>query len=277
MIKKIILVYISILLTFSVQATNSYDKELSNFDDWKTIKELKESIDYLDRANAELDENFKNLDIDYEVKRFLRTNLNDNELKNVRYLISVFNTNKSKIESDITSKLKNKQTIVDEKKSLVEEKRKFFNWLIPYINVEFDDEYLNYIKVNVQIFTEKKSTDLDTKKEILNNKVWAIETKIQEHRNYINENMKKLIESKLEEKLINLSNNDTFKALSKDSKVKVLNKTIEKIAQKLDKLKINNSTNTWTLSKFWSDLMDKKVQTFIIAMSKLEDFRDTFR
>ncbi len=277
MIKKILLVYITILLTFSIQTTNSYDKELSAFDDWKTIKELKESIDYLDKANSELDDNFKNLDIDYEVKRFLRSNLNDNEFKNIRYLISVFNSNKAIIEAEIVSKLKNKQSVVEEKKALVEEKRKFFNGLIPYINAEFDDEYLNYIKANVQIFTEKKWNDIDTKKEILSNKVWALETKIQEHRNYINENIKKIIETKLDEKLKNLANNPTFKALNKDQKVKVLNKTIDKIKQKLDRLVNANSSNTWSTSKYANDIYDKKIQTFLIAVSKLEDFRDTFR
>ncbi|MDP2395453.1 MAG: hypothetical protein Q8S84_02890 [bacterium] len=48
----------------------------------------------------------------------------------------------------------------------------------------------------------------------------------------------------MDEKLKNLSNNETFKALSKESKVKVLNKTIDKINQKLDKLKNSNISNT---------------------------------
>lgn len=278
MIKKLLLVYITILITFNYQSTNSYDKELSTFDDWKTIKELKESIDILDKANSELVEDYKDLNIDFEVKKFLRTNLSELELSNLKNTISIFNTNKLRIENDISNKIKNKLSVVEEKKSLIEEKRKFFNWLISYINSEFNNDYLNYIKENVQIFIEqKKQNNLEIKKEILNSKLWVLETKIQEHKNFINENIKKIIESKLDEKLKNLSNNETFKALSKESKVKVLNKTIDKINQKLDKLKNSNISNTWTISKYANDIYDKKVQTFMVAMTKLENFRDTFK
>ncbi|MDP2090962.1 MAG: hypothetical protein Q8K30_05200 [Candidatus Gracilibacteria bacterium] len=278
MIKKLLLVYITILITFNYQSTNSYDKELSTFDDGKTIKELKESIDILDKANSELVEDYKDLNIDFEVKKFLRTNLSELELSNLKNTISIFNTNKLRIENDISNKIKNKLSVVEEKKSLIEEKRKFFNGLISYINSEFNNDYLNYIKENVQIFIEqKKQNNLEIKKEILNSKLGVLETKIQEHKNFINENIKKIIESKLDEKLKNLSNNETFKALSKESKVKVLNKTIDKINQKLDKLKNSNISNTGTISKYANDIYDKKVQTFMVAMTKLENFRDTFK
>lgn len=279
MIKKILYVGIIVLTTLSYHVTNSYDKELSIIDEWKTIKELKESIDYLDKANSELDEDFKNLNIDYEVKKFLRSNLSNSELSNIKYLISVFNYNKLKLETEIANKIKNKISVTEDKKSLIEEKRKFYNWLIPYINSLYNDKYLEYIKNDVQIFSEQKSlsNNIEAKKEILNNKVVILETKIQEHRNYINENIAKIIESKLDEKLKNLANNEIFKWLSSESKVKVLNKTIDKISQKLEKLKNLNSTSTWTVSKYSNQLFDKKVQTFLIAVNKLEKFRDSFK
>lgn len=279
MIKKLLYVGIIILTTLSYQITNSYDKELSIIDEWKTIKELKESIDFLDKANSDLDEDFKSLDIDYEVKKFLRTNLSNSDLSNIKYLISVFNSSKFKLETEIANKTKNKLSVTEDKKALIEEKRKFYNWLIPYINSQYNDKYLEYIKYDIQIFSKQKnsSNDIESKKEILNNKVVTLETKIQEHRNYINENVSKIIESKLDEKLKNLANNDTFRWLSSESKVKVLNKTIDKITQKLEKIKNLNSTSTWTVSKYSNELFDKKVQTFLIAVNKLEIFRDSFK
>ncbi|MDP2395452.1 MAG: hypothetical protein Q8M44_00695, partial [bacterium] len=72
-------------------------------------------------------EDYKDLNIDFEVKKFLRTNLSELELSNLKNTISIFNTNKLRIENDISNKIKNKLSVVEEKKSLIEEKRKFFN------------------------------------------------------------------------------------------------------------------------------------------------------
>ncbi|MDP3380482.1 MAG: hypothetical protein Q8S84_02895 [bacterium] len=81
----------------------------------------------MDKANSELVEDYKDLNIDFEVKKFLRTNLSELELSNLKNTISIFNTNKLRIENDISNKIKNKLSVVEEKKSLIEEKRKFFN------------------------------------------------------------------------------------------------------------------------------------------------------
>jgi hypothetical protein len=119
-------------------------------------------------------------------------------------------------EKLLSDKLKKNLQVIDEKKALIEEKRIFFNSLIPYINSQYNDKYLEYIKIDAKIFNEQKniSTDIIVKKEILNNKVVKIESKIQEHKDYINKSIQAIIENKLDEKIINLRNNESFKVLS---------------------------------------------------------------
>jgi hypothetical protein len=79
---------------------------------------------------------------------------------------------------------------------------------------------------------------------LLNNKVEVIETKIQEHKDYINENIKKVIETRLDEKIKKLSENEAFKILNHDSKIKVLEKTIVKIKIKLQNLELSSTVFT---------------------------------
>ena len=53
----------------------------------------------------------------------------------------------------------------------------------------------------------------------------------------------KVIETKLDEKITNLNQNETFKVLNTESKIKVLNKTIDKVKLKLNDLEDSNNLN----------------------------------
>ncbi len=271
-----------VLITISFYSTtNSYDNGLDFNVDWKTIKELKENIDYLDKVYVELDNDLKNLNTDNELKTYLRNDLTIVELNQITNLINIYNSNKSKIENELYQKAKEQKIVIEEKKALLEEKRKFYNWLIPYIINEYKDKYIEYIKVDAKIFNEQKdiSTKIIAKKEILNTKVVNIEWKIQEHKDFINENINKIMETKLDEKIKNLNNNETFKLLNIESKKKILNKTILKIKEKLENIKnMNLSTNSsWLIVKKDTNLYDKKVQIFLIAISKLETFKESIK
>jgi hypothetical protein len=178
--------------------------------------------------------------------------------------------------------------VVVERRLLLEEKRKLYSWLIPYINIRYKAEYLDYIRTDAKIFNEQKdvSTDIISKQEILSNKVEIIENKIQEHKDYLNESIKIVIETKLDEKITNLNQNETFKVLNTESKIKVLNKTIDKVKLKLNDLEDSNNLNwSWALNNSWtwiivnsnSNILDKKIQTYYIAVEKLEEFRNSLK
>lgn len=249
-------------------------------DEWKTIKELKENINELDKTENELSIELDLLNTDYKLKGFLRNDLTLVELNKIRFLVGEYDINKNNTELEIINKIKERLPIIEEKKILLEEKRKLYSWLIPYIDPTFKDDYINYIKWDAKIFNEQRDieTDIIIKREILSNKVDIIETKIQEHRDFIDESIKKVIESRLDEKIQNLNNNPTFQILNDDSKNKVLEKTIRKIKIKLQNLE-NSQSSTWSgiLLKPNTNTLDKKIQTYNIAVEKLETFKNNIK
>lgn len=281
MLKKFFYLIVAIFAIMSFQFTNASENGLDFSDDWKTIKELKESIDVLDRASLELDQELVDLNADYELKSYLRTDLSLVEINKIKILVANFNRTKTQMEDLLQEKAKKMLAVVEDKKAVIELKRSFYNSLIPYINYEYNNEYLEYIKTDAKIFSEQKDLSLDivAKKEILSNKVEKIEWKIQEHKDYINKSLSIVIEKKLDEKVSNLANNESFKVLSSESKRKVLDKTIAKIKDKLNQIIKTNKTisGTGTSIKINTDLFDKKVQTFQIAVDKLQYFRDSIK
>lgn len=281
MFKNLFLTLLAIIAFWFYSTTNSFDIELVFLDDWKTIKENIKEINTLDKENSELNSELSELNTDYRLKTFLRSDLTILELNKIRRIVATYNTNRSRIELVLFQKAKSLVPVIKEKKLLLEEKRIFYSGLIPYINTEFKNDYLEYIKWDAKIFNEQKdlTTDILAKKEILNNKVEILETKIQEHKDFMNETLKKVIESKLDEKINQLNSNERFLSLSSTSKIKVLDKTIVKIKIKLENLKNPNiETDSWeVLVVPTNSLLDKKIQTFLIAVEKLEDFRDSIK
>ncbi|MFK7780411.1 MAG: hypothetical protein QM490_04745 [Candidatus Gracilibacteria bacterium] len=242
--------------------------------------ELKENIDDLDKIDIELSNDLETLNTDYELKSFLRKNLILIEFNRIRLLVREYNTNNTRIELELFTKAKSLLPVIDERRLLLEEKRKFYSGLIPYIDGDFKEEYLKYIERDAKIFNEQRDieTDLIIKKEILNNKVEIIETKIQEHRDFINESIRKVIETRLDEKIQNLNNNEAFQILSHESKIKVLDKTIEKVEIKLQNLEDSIIiTGSGILLETTPNALDKKIQTYKIALEKLEKFRDSLK
>ncbi len=260
--------------------SNSYYDELAILDSSKTIKELKENIYVLDQEDNRLDNDLKILNTNYELKNFLRKDLTLVESGKIRILVQNYITNKNRIELALFENAENWLPVLEERKLLLEEKRMFFSWLIPYIDWDFKNKYLEYIKLDTEIFNEQSDveTDIIQKKEILNTKVENIESKIQEHRDFINENIKKVIEQRLAEKIQNLSENESFQKLKSNLKVKVLNKTISKIKIKLENLEKKDIDQTfWLEIELSSSVLDKKIQTYNIALNKLEEFRDSIK
>ena len=114
---------------------------------------------------------------------------------------------------------------------------------------------------------EKKDikAEVNRKKEILETKVKLIKEKIIEHNINLNENLKKTIENKLNEKLENLKNNEKFKFLKRETKQRVIEKTIIKV-----KIKINNLENE--ITKTVATM--KKIEIYMIVLERLEKFKN---
>ncbi len=276
MVKKIfnILFVITLLLFFS---TNSYAWELSILWTGKTIKELNNSIKILDNEKNKIENDFSELNTDLKLKTFLRKNISRFEFNKIKELVINYNKNEKELNEKLLLEAKKWLDIKNTRKKLLENKRFFYNWLIPFININHKKEYLEYIKRDAELFKKKNiiSVDIEVKKDILDNKVSRIESEIKKHKDYINKSIKNIIDTRLEQKINNLKNNDWFKFLSNESKVKVLEKTIRKI-----KIKLSNYTNKINLSWTWINQentnIDNKLETYKIAIEKLENFKNIY-
>ena len=276
MVKKIfnILFVITLLLFFS---TNSYAWELSILWTGKTIKELNNSIKILDNEKNKIENDFSELNTDLKLKTFLRKNISRFEFNKIKELVINYNKNEKELNEKLLLEAKKWLDIKNTRKKLLENKRIFYNWLIPFININHKKEYLEYVKRDAELFKKKNIifVDIEVKKYILDNKVSRIESEIKKHKDYINKSIKNIIDTRLEQKINNLKNNDWFKFLSNESKVKVLEKTIRKI-----KIKLSNYTNKINLSWTWINQentnIDNKLETYKIAIEKLENFKNIY-
>ena len=231
---KIINIFL-VVITFCFSFASSYWFDGDFLWSWKTIKELKENINFLDKKNNELNNDFAELNTDYKLKSFLKKRLSKLEFFKIKHIVFVYNTNKKEINNRLINNSKNNISIINERKELLEEKRKFYNWLIPYINSDFKNDYLEYIRRDAKIFNQQNviSSDIIIQKEKLNTKVNRIESEITRHKEYIKDSVNNIIESKIDWKINKLKTNKSFILLRNKSKIKVLDKTIKKIKIKL--------------------------------------------
>jgi chaperonin cofactor prefoldin len=274
--------HFSILIFFILLSiTNSYANELVFWGTWETIKELKQSIDILDKKNDILENDLKDLNADYKLKSYLKKDLNIYQFRLIRKIVWKYNEDTKIIENEMILDAKIWTWAIDNRRRLLEVKRVFYKWLIPYINKNYKSEYLDYIKKDAIIFNKQNivKTDIVIKKDLLESKVSRIETKILEHKKYIDNSIKNIIETRLDEKISNLASNPSFIDLSDESKVKVLNKSIDKIKAKLENIEKSNwKYSSWILitTNISDDVLLKKIQTYDIAISKLETFKNKF-
>lgn len=276
--KKILFKFLVFITICLLNITNSYADELDFLGTWETIKELKQSIQTLDKVNIELKNDFNELNTDLKLKSFLRNDLSVIEFQTIKTIVWNYNTNNQIIEEELLTNAKKQIPVIEERKELLEQKRLFYNGLIPFINIDLKKEYLEYIRRDAEIFNKQNiiSIDIEVKKEILDTKVTRIEWEIIKHKEFIRDSVREIIEERLDLKITNLMENETFIVLNNDSKIKVLEKTIRKIKIKLQNLE-NSRVVTWTwitTKDLNSNTLENKIDTYKIAVTKLEEFKD---
>lgn len=259
-----------------ISITESYANDLVFDDESKTIRELKENIEELDKNKDELIIKSKDFSPDSLLKSYFRDDLNSKDLTNLKVIIDDYNKDRRRLELELNKLSKELKTTTNIKIKLLEEKKDLYKRLTPFIKVDNYKDYLKYIKADTSLYSEKKEIDSDIirKQEIINNKVEVLEERIKRHKSYLEDNLRMLVEKKLEEKISQLSENPWFASLTTENKIKVLNKTILKIQWRIDTIKeINTITESWIYS--WSS-NEKKIEIYNITLEKLREFKLTF-
>lgn len=272
---KNILTFFVVFIMFFTTKSNAFDLVFN--DEAKTIRELKENIEWLDKEKNDLYLKLKDFAPDQTLTWFFRDDLSLEELQKLKSIVETYNQNKKSLEAELYEKSKNLLDTSDIRVKLLEEKKELYKKMTTYIKVEYYQSYLEYIKSDTVIYSERKVIDSDIyrKQEIINNKVNVLEEKIREHKSYLEDSLKKLVEQTMDEKITFLSKNKSFSALENKEKILILDKTIFKISNNIESLKNQNLLND--ISAFVKVNNDKKIEIYNIVLKKLETFKNTFK
>ena len=268
--KKLLL----IISVFYILLWNICSAETGEIIKDKSIKEIKNDINklYIDRNNInnELtiltqDNNF----ISYLVKKwYFKTNISKDELKNIESLVKNYNQTYNNINQRLLDKSKNLEDISIEKKLLLELKKDLYQNLISFIKQDKFKEYINFIKWDASIL--KRDNDvkyqLIQNKEILTTKVTKIEERIQKERKILSESLKEKVSNKIDQQILQIQDNPKFIWLSIELQAKVINRTIENVAKKIESTKKLVSNDT---------ILEQKIEIYELLHSKLTDYYQT--
>lgn len=272
MLQKVLLF---ITLSILCLSTKSYANDLVFSDSTKTIRELKENIEGLDKAKEDLYLKLKDFAPDQKLRSYFRDDLSLLDLENMRSIIDEYNKNKQELEKELQERSKQLLDTSMVRKNLLEEKKELYKKLTSFIKTNEYSNYLEYIKSDTTIYFERKEIDSDIyrKQEIINTKVNILEEKIKEHRIYLEESLQRLVESKMDERLELLNQNKSFALLKNKQKIEVIEKTIEKAQILINELSIQNINDTNSISIN----NRKKIEIYKVVVNKLEEFKKKFK
>lgn len=270
MLKKL---FFYVTLFVFILSTKSYADDLVISDTTKTIRELKENIEWLDKAKEDLYIKLKDFAPDQKLKSYFKEDLNLVDLENLRITIDEYNKNKNILERELQEKSKQILDTTEIRKELLEEKKELYKNLTKYIKVDQYENYKEYIKSDTAIYSERKEIDSDIyrKQELINTKVNILEEKIKEHRTYLEESLQRLVEWKMDEKLEFLSKNKNFANLKNEEKVLVIDKTIIKTQTLITEFQNEDLVTSSNLNN------TKKIEIYNIVLNKLKEFQLSFQ
>lgn len=219
---------------------------------WETINELKQSISMLQEKQKEIYIINPDLSSIDDIKIFLKTDLTNEQLEEVNKIIWEYSKYKENIKN-----VENYQSL------LLAKKREIYKNLTIYVNEDKLNNYLEYIKSNLE--TVKKDIDLKTeilkKQEILEAKVDAIKDKIKENKTEIETSLTEIINVKIDEKLKKLKENKDFIKLDLEKKQYVIEQIIKKVEIKKEE-KV----------KSWNTIKEREIYIYDVLLDKLNVF-----
>lgn len=269
--KKILFTFfVFIMLTNLSYADN--DKYLTT-DKNKTIKELIINIEDLDRAKENLEEKIEKIEIELNLSWFLRPNLTEEEKSSMDLLFDKYNEDKNKLEKRLEQKAKKVEEIKSIKKELFDLRKNLYEGLLNYIDSKKYKDYVALINEQTNMYLEEIQLDsnITQKSEMVNEKLISIEWKIIEHRNYLNETMKTLVNEEIAEKIKIIKDWDAFNNMTKEEKLAFLDDVIYKFNELQKNLIYEN--NVIKVTENIKANNNKKVEMCILAVDRFTEFR----
>lgn len=243
--------------------TLSGTTNIITIDQNKKIKELQENLQELSNEKSGLKDTWEQFRQENgKIVNFIKENLSEESKQTIENLVEKYYADKDILEKklrEIASNLEDTQNI---KWEILKLKLTLYKELVSYIEPTKLQEYVNYIKGNIEI--EKKDNeiaeDIYRKEEILERKVDTIKEKIAENKKILDEKMQNAVQEKLNEKIKSILDNQKFQTLSYESKTQIFSSVLKKSQEK-----------KWLLQQieFKTSLVQKKIEIYEIVEQKL--------
>lgn len=263
--KKIIFILIT-LFVFSF-SQRIYASNSGVFSDGKTIKNLKKDIESINKTKANLDSSLNTFLEEHKIDSYLKKWLSTIDYQNIQNIGFTYNSKIGDIEEKINRTEKDEE-LQKLHNALVESRKDLYKSLLPYIDAKSIKSYLNYVENSTKNFIEKNNLSLSQLK-IQNNyskKVEALEKKIQENKDYLDDVIKNLIEQKFDEKFSQFMEMPSFTKLSTSEKIKTLETVVERLNAKVDSLKTNMNYDS-----IYIESEKRKLEIYQVLIRKLNE------
>ncbi|NUJ97871.1 hypothetical protein HGA92_03750 [Candidatus Gracilibacteria bacterium] len=251
LLKSVFIIFSLFIGIFSTQADNTI-----------TIKELQKNIQTLTEEKKSKWESFRQEN--GKINNFIEVNLDNDSLLKIEEFVNSYYSKKDELEKKIEEKAKQSEDIKELKEEILKIKLDLYKKFVPYIKKDQLQEYLSYIKGNIETeITDKNiKEEIIKNQEIINKRISEIKEKIEENKKVLEAKIEEAVKQKLEEKIKIIRENEKFKKLSEESKRSIFESTLKRIVAKKEILeKIENKTS----------IVQKKIEVYEIVEKRLKE------
>lgn len=233
----------------------------------KSIKEIKQNIEKLNSDKNLISNQYTEFKYESNLATYFKSDLTRVDIGNIETLINQYNERFSELNQELIIAAKNLENTQEIRNQILQAKKDMYLEMLEYIDSNKYNQYLDYIRWDATI--SKKQVDIRSeivsKEEIYEKKVTTIEKKIEQNKIEVAQRLEKVISDKIDEKISDMKNNESFNKLSIDLQVQVIEKTIEKVDSTIESLKLLDQKDI---------NINQKIDLYYILKDKLIEFRN---
>lgn len=269
------LIFFVLFFSFFNLSNASFDSVLM-VSKTKTIKELRENIEDLDKSKLEVnsseDKKYE-YSINVEMKSFFKKDLSIKDIVIIDNIISSYNKKVVNLKAIIADKSRNFEDVWDQINELVEARKLLYTGFIDFVSIDNYSSYLAYINEETEKFNSllKIDSEIMMKSEIVNEKISNIEWKIIEHRSFVQVAREDVIKQKVDERIKETIEDSSFVELSLEDKIKMIDDVIYKVRKMRDNY-INENENI-KITAYAKSSNEQKIVICMVIIDKFEEYK----
>lgn len=265
--KKIIFLIIFLFFFNNTYAINHGDFFASNL----TIKELWQNIEKLKDEKLQLKIKTKELSKEYwELISFIKTDLEQKDLYEIKNEIEKYIEKRDFLELKLKNTIWIFSNTTQIKKDIILQKAEFYKFLSKYVEKTKRNDFIEYIKFNIQITKETKDLieELTINQNIFDKKIIIIKDKIEIHKEDLQERIENILISTITKRIKEIDEDEKYKSISLKEKNNIYNEFITKINQRLDNIEKSNLSENY--KEIRKNILNKMIEEINRKIIKLK-------